>query len=30
LSLPEHRNVTLSEGVLPPFATDLPRPSRRR
>lgn len=27
LSAPENRNVTLSDGVLPPFVSDLPRPS---
>jgi hypothetical protein len=27
LSVPVKRNVTLSEGVLPPFVSDLPRPS---
>jgi hypothetical protein len=27
LSVPAHRNVTRSDGVLPPFAIDLPRPA---
>src|SRR5438093_3974716 len=27
LSVPANRNVTLSEGVLSPFVSDLPRPS---